>query len=63
MSTFEKLINKDSIKTIEQLVPGADEECHDLLRKCLAFAPSKRYSAVEALEHPYLEKFHKAYAS
>ena len=30
----------------------------DLLRKCLQFNPSKRITAIQALEHPYVAQFH-----
>lgn len=36
---------------------GADAQAVDLLQKLLFFDPSKRYTAKQALEHPYLAEF------
>jgi serine/threonine protein kinase len=36
---------------------GADAQAVDLLQKLLFFDPSKRYTARQALEHPYLADF------
>ena len=40
------------------IVPGASAAADDLLRRCLAFNPTKRITAEEALRHPYVAQFH-----
>ncbi|XP_058436809.1 mitogen-activated protein kinase 15 isoform X7 [Marmota monax] len=40
------------------LPPGTPRDALDLLRKLLVFAPSKRLSAAQALQHPYVRRFH-----
>ena len=35
-------------------LPGASEDCLDLLNKLLQFNPDKRLSAIQALKHPYV---------
>ena len=41
-------------KPLEAMYPAADPLALDLLRKMLQFNPSKRVTAAEALEHPFL---------
>lgn len=43
-------------------MPHAPPDAHDLIMQCLTFRPSLRYSADQALEHPYLANFHEKYA-
>merc|ERR1711916_358039 len=43
-------------KEVSQLSDGT-EEALDLLDKMLTFNPSKRITAIEALEHPYLKLY------
>ena len=40
------------------MIAQANELAIDLLKKTLAFDPAKRITAVQALEHPYFEKYH-----
>ncbi|KAI9091161.1 kinase-like domain-containing protein [Phlyctochytrium arcticum] len=40
------------------IFPSADAKCLELLDKLLTFRPDDRITAVEALEHPYLESYH-----
>ncbi|XP_047641548.1 mitogen-activated protein kinase 15 isoform X1 [Phacochoerus africanus] len=46
-------------QTLDALLPpDTPPEALDLLRRLLVFAPDKRLSAAQALEHPYVESFH-----
>jgi len=38
---------------IDQLIPHVSEECKDLIKKLLIYNPDERYSAEQALKHPY----------
>ncbi|XP_030651005.1 mitogen-activated protein kinase 15 [Nomascus leucogenys] len=40
------------------LPPDTSPEALDLLRRLLVFAPDKRLSATQALQHPYVQRFH-----
>ena len=42
----------------EQLFPTGSDQAADLLDNLLEFNPEKRYTAEEALRHPYLAQFH-----
>lgn len=49
----------DSTKTpFEGVFEGANPDAIDLVRKLLVFDPSKRISAEQALNHPYLADYH-----
>lgn len=45
-------------KNIEDLIPDAPADGLDLLKKLLHFNPDKRLTAEQALEHPYVARFH-----
>ena len=45
-------------RSLQEMYPHASEEAIDLLCRCLAFNPSKRITAEEALQHPYVRQFH-----
>uniref|UniRef100_A0A4X1UVE6 Mitogen-activated protein kinase 15 n=1 Tax=Sus scrofa TaxID=9823 RepID=A0A4X1UVE6_PIG len=46
-------------QTLDALLPpDTPPEALDLLRRLLVFAPDKRLSAAQALEHPYVQSFH-----
>jgi len=45
-------------RSYKELYPAASEEALDMLQHLLSFNPNKRYTAVDALEHPYVGAFH-----
>jgi len=45
-------------RSYRELYPAASEEALDMLQHLLSFNPSRRYTAVDALEHPYVAAFH-----
>ncbi|KAM9198214.1 mitogen-activated protein kinase 15 [Dugong dugon] len=46
-------------QTLDTLLPpDTPTEALDLLRQLLVFAPDKRLSAAQALQHPYVQRFH-----
>uniref|UniRef100_A0A2K6UXE4 Mitogen-activated protein kinase 15 n=1 Tax=Saimiri boliviensis boliviensis TaxID=39432 RepID=A0A2K6UXE4_SAIBB len=46
-------------RTLDALLPpDTSPEALDLLRRLLVFAPDKRLSASQALQHPYVRRFH-----
>ena len=45
-------------RSLAEVCPKASPEALDLMAKLLRFNPHKRYTAAEALEHPYLAAFH-----
>jgi mitogen-activated protein kinase 15 len=50
---------KISRKHLKHILAGAQSEAIDLVSKLLVFHPDKRLTVEEALEHPYVSKFHK----
>ncbi len=46
-------------KEYRDIFPTASDDAIDLLNKLLQFNPTKRLTAEEALEHPYVRLFHK----
>ena len=61
LSVFEKLVQTETNKTIDDLVPGAPPAAKEIIQAALTFAPNKRPSATELLEMPWLQHFHKHY--
>ncbi|TNJ29519.1 Kinase, CMGC MAPK [Giardia muris] len=45
-------------RALSEIYPNAPPDALDLLKKLLHFNPAKRLTAEQALEHPYLTKFH-----
>jgi len=45
-------------RSYRELYPAASPEALDLLQHLLSFNPNKRYTAEDALEHPYVAAFH-----
>jgi len=45
-------------RSYKELYPAASEEALDMLQHLLSFNPNKRYTAEDALEHPYVAAFH-----
>ncbi|XP_047414329.1 mitogen-activated protein kinase 15 isoform X1 [Sciurus carolinensis] len=46
-------------QTLDALLPpDTPPDALDLLRRLLVFAPNKRLSAAQALQHPYVQRFH-----
>lgn len=58
-SLFDKSVNIRSRRPLEELIPNAPADGLDLLKLLLQFNPEKRLTAEEALDHPYVSKFHK----
>ena len=58
LSVFDKLVNKDATKNINDAIPTAPQDAIDLIEKCLKFRPSKRLTAYQALDHPFVKRFH-----
>ncbi|XP_046385257.1 mitogen-activated protein kinase 15 [Ischnura elegans] len=46
-------------KTFRQILKNVRKDAVDLVEKLLVFNPSKRLSAIEALDHPYVHRFHR----
>jgi len=44
-------------KSFENLIPNANEESLDLLRRLLHFNPDKRVTAEEGLRHPFVVSY------
>jgi len=45
-------------RSYKELYPAASPEAIDMLQHLLSFNPNKRYTAEDALEHPYVGAFH-----
>ena len=51
-------LNKNLIK-LEEKFPELDKDSIDLIKNLLILDPKKRFTAEQALEHPFLKQFHK----
>ncbi|XP_071448671.1 extracellular signal-regulated kinase 2 [Hetaerina americana] len=58
MSLLEKTPSGPQ-RTVRQLLKNVRKDAIDLVEKLLVFNPSKRLSAIEALDHPYVSRFHR----
>ena len=47
-------------KSLRSMLPDAPEDAIDLISKLLKFNPSKRLTARQALDHPFVAAFHDA---
>ncbi|XP_056410480.1 mitogen-activated protein kinase 15-like [Hyla sarda] len=57
-SVIGRMNARQRIPLLELLPPSCPPEAIDLLSKLLVFNPDKRLTAEEALEHPYVRRFH-----
>ncbi|XP_051467357.1 mitogen-activated protein kinase 15 isoform X2 [Apus apus] len=57
-SVVARLTSRRRVTFEEILPPSAPPPALDLLKKLLVFDPGKRLSAEEALQHPYVRRFH-----
>ena len=56
---FENLkLDRGDKKPLAILIPKASPEAIDIIENLLQFRPSLRLSAEEALEHPFVERYH-----
>uniref|UniRef100_T1J086 Protein kinase domain-containing protein n=1 Tax=Strigamia maritima TaxID=126957 RepID=T1J086_STRMM len=59
LSLMERASNKTRCP-LRDLLPNSPEDALDLLNKLLHFNPERRLTAEQALEHPYVARFHNA---
>ena len=45
------------VVTLEKTLEGCDEQGVDLVRHLLRYEPARRYSAIEALNHPFFDEY------
>ena len=57
MAEILKKKKKKKVNLIDEKLKNVNESAIDLLKKMLTFEPSKRISAKEAINHPFLADF------
>ncbi|KAM4631369.1 mitogen-activated protein kinase 15 [Polymixia lowei] len=57
-SVIQRMLLKPQVPLEDLLQPSAPPDALDLLRQLLAFNPDKRLTAEQALQHPYVARFH-----
>ena len=56
--TMLEALPQTKTKPLHEFFPTASDEALDLLKNLLRFNPNKRFTAEQALEHPYVSEFH-----
>ncbi|XP_034455125.1 mitogen-activated protein kinase 15 isoform X1 [Hippoglossus hippoglossus] len=57
-SVIQRMLLKPQVPVEDLLQPSAPPDALDLLRGLLVFNPDKRLTAEQALQHPYVARFH-----
>ena len=57
-ATMLQSINPSKPKALSSILPRTGEDGLDMIKQCLQFNPTKRFSAIEGLGHQYVQKFH-----
>ncbi|KAG7457448.1 hypothetical protein MATL_G00227180 [Megalops atlanticus] len=57
-SVIQRMLLRPQVSLEDVLPPSVPADALDLLRRLLVFNPDKRLSAEQALQHPYVSRFH-----
>ncbi|KAJ8273920.1 hypothetical protein GJAV_G00106940 [Gymnothorax javanicus] len=57
-SVIQRMLHRPQVSLEEMLPASVAPDARDLLQKLLVFNPHKRLSAEQALQHPYVYRFH-----
>ena len=57
-ATMLQSITPTKPKALSSILPRTGEDGLDMIKQCLHFNPTKRFTAIEALGHQYVNKFH-----
>lgn len=57
-SVIQRMLSRPRVPLEELLPPSTPPDALDLISRLLVFNPDKRLTADEALEHPYVRRFH-----